>query len=240
MLLRVQPGVIDACELGESSLGAMASGMLRPNPSGVIGNWSPGIGDPTVTGWIAVIAYLATAVVCFRLARRIPKVSGSLGRERVLWTVIAGVFLALGINKQLDLQSAITEIGRILADRQGWYERRRAVQRQFVAGVALLAVVAMAGAIALARGSSRAARLAILGTGLVLAFVVVRAASAHRFDHFIGSEWFGIKNNAILELGGIAVVFAAAQLRLRVTGRRARVSRARSRVEPARSKGRNV
>jgi hypothetical protein len=58
-----------------------------------------------------------------------------------------------------------------------------------------------------------------------MGFVVIRAASSHRIDHFIGSEVFGIRNNAILELGGIAIVLVAAQARLRVTGQRARVER---------------
>lgn len=203
--------------------------MFRPDASGWIGNWSPGIGDPTATGWLTVVAYLGTAVSCGLLARRIPKVAGSLSRERWLWTSLALVFLALGINKQLDLQTALTEIGRIFAAKQGWYEQRRVVQRQFVFLVGLLALGGMAGAIWLTRGTSRPARLAILGTGLVLAFVVIRAASAHRVDHFIGSELFGIKNNAILELGGISIVLIASQARFRVTGRRPEVSRASKR-----------
>ncbi|HEY8942673.1 MAG TPA: hypothetical protein VIM73_00370, partial [Polyangiaceae bacterium] len=98
--------------------------MTRPDPSGLIGNWSPGIGDPTVTGWVTVVAYLATAVSCTLLALRIPRVAGPLNRERLLWGLLAAAFFALGLNKQLDLQSAVTEIGRIVAAKQGWYEQR--------------------------------------------------------------------------------------------------------------------
>jgi hypothetical protein len=40
------------------------------------------------------------------------------------WATISILFLGLGINKQLDLQSALTEAGRILAIEQGWYGPR--------------------------------------------------------------------------------------------------------------------
>lgn len=49
------------------------------------------------------------------------------GREQKLWLLIALMFIFLGINKQLDLQSALTEAGRILAIKQGWYAARRIV-----------------------------------------------------------------------------------------------------------------
>jgi hypothetical protein len=43
---------------------------------------------------------------------------------------------ALGINKQLDLQTALTELGRVLALSQGWYEQRQVVQFWFIAALA--------------------------------------------------------------------------------------------------------
>jgi hypothetical protein len=36
---------------------------------GWIGSWSPGIGDPTVAGWITVFAYFAASLLCWRVYR---------------------------------------------------------------------------------------------------------------------------------------------------------------------------
>ena len=38
---------------------------------GWIGRWSPGIGDPTAAGWLATLAYFATAWCCRAAALRI-------------------------------------------------------------------------------------------------------------------------------------------------------------------------
>jgi hypothetical protein len=48
---------------------------------------------------------------------------------------------ALGVNKQLDLQSALTELGRILATDGGWYDSRHRVQRVFILAVGSAAVL---------------------------------------------------------------------------------------------------
>ena len=55
-----------------------------------------------------------------------------------LWNALAVGLLLLGINKQLDLQTALTELGKILAARQGWYEHRQRVQIDFIIGVVLV------------------------------------------------------------------------------------------------------
>ena len=64
-------------------------------------NWKPGIGDPTIGGWITVVLYLLAMISCWMTAR-----SGI--KEQRIWTAISILFLGLGINKQLDLQSALT------------------------------------------------------------------------------------------------------------------------------------
>ena len=84
-------------------------------------NWSPKIGDPTVGGWLTVILYLLASVSCWRAAC---KVGTRDIQERRGWQFISVLFLALGVNKQLDLQSALTEAGRVVANVQGWYAQR--------------------------------------------------------------------------------------------------------------------
>ena len=180
---------------------------------GWIGRWSPGIGDPTPIGWITVILYALCAWQCYRLATRH---GGLVGKsESTLWWILALALVALGINKQLDLQTALTEFGRIVAHQDGWYERRRAVQVVFIYGVAALAGCAALAMAYLAREAPLATMAAIAGSVCLLAFIAIRAASFHHFDQFFGSEYFGLRTNWILEIGGICIILFSARRRWR-------------------------
>lgn len=190
-----------------------ANGLASPLGDGWIGHWSPGIGDPTLAGWLTVIFYALGVWQCYRLAanhsHRLPP------QEVKLWWILTLGLLALGINKQLDLQSALTEIGRFVAIEQGWFERRHEVQRQFVYGVAAFAgFTAIAGAY-FSRKAPPATICAVVGGVLLLAFVVMRAASFHHFDDFIDGEFWGLKMNWIMEIGSIWIIIGSALWRLR-------------------------
>ena len=111
---------------------------LQDRP-GWIGTWSPAIGDPSVIGWLTVVVYLIAAALCFRVCRAIGNVENAK-KERRAWALMTAAFGALAVNKQLDLQTALTESARILAKWQGWYGERRAVQVLFLAVVALGAI----------------------------------------------------------------------------------------------------
>ena len=137
-------------------------------------DWSPGIGDPTIIGWLTVILYLTTSFLCWRVTRRLGGGGGSSDREINIWRSLFALFLALGINKQLDLQSALTEAGRVLAHIQGWYDRRRIVQIGFVVLVAILCLAGTIVLISWMRQAKGATWLALLGTILVLGFVIIR------------------------------------------------------------------
>lgn len=181
-------------------------------------SWRPGIGDPTFVGWLTVVCYLLAAGSSYAVGQRL---TGSTlaadRRELLVWRALAVLFLLLGINKQLDLQSAFTEIGRYLAHRQGWYETRHVVQLALVSGVAIVSALALLVGMILLRGVSWPTWVALLGTGLVLGFVVIRAASFHQVDVFISTRLLGFRWNAILEIGGLIVAMIGAWLRMRAT-----------------------
>lgn len=172
--------------------------------------WRPGLGDPTVAGWLTVAAYALAAVLawgaCLRTRRLVDLPRGS----REIWAAVAVLMLMLCLNKQLDLQSLLTDIGRVIARREGWYANRHAAQVHFIE-----AIVIGAGLAALALGLLfRRFWTAnpLLGVGLVLlvTFVAVRAISFHRVDIFIGTTVAGVRMNWLFELGGIALVAASA------------------------------
>src|SRR5688500_4566551 len=114
------------CPLGPCY--SMARAFRPPGEGGWIGGWSPGIGDPTVGGWATVALYAIAAVVCFRVGRRHRRLPRP---ELFLYRLLALGLVALGLNKQLDLQTAFTELGRMAAVEYGWYADRRRIQKAF-------------------------------------------------------------------------------------------------------------
>lgn len=182
-----------------------------------LGDWSPTIGDPTAIGWATVVAYVAGAAACVAAWRR--ERSGDAPDPAVARTwLLLGILLgALGLNKQLDLQSALTAIGRSLAVRQGWYEHRRAVQLVFICVVLAIGALLARGAMRAALGSLRPMRGALVGFTLLVLFVGVRASSFHHVDVLIGRSVGGVTLNGALELGGIATILVSA-LRYRPVG----------------------
>lgn len=192
--------------------------------------WRPGIGDPTVYGWLTVFAYFATVVL---LAANV-RLAGRLGLGRQFWIAVMVFMLALGLNKQLDLQTWFTQVGRDLALAQGWYDGRRAVQAAFIAGLVVGGVVL----VRLMRGWIGSAwelyRLCALGVAVTLVFIIVRASTFHYVDRMLGLDFAGLRVNVVLELGSIALVAAGAwQWRGRMLRREAGLVRARRGSRPS-------
>jgi hypothetical protein len=186
---------------------------------GWIGWWKPGIGDPTPVGWITVALYFTAAilagVILYSRRQELRKA------ERRLWQALAFGLVGLGLNKQLDLQSALTELGRLMAYDEGWYEYRHKVQRAFILCVGLAAIGMGALLLAVMRRSPAATRVAVLGACALLAFVLIRASSFHHVDLFIRASFWGIRGNWLIEVGGLLVIIAGSLWRLFVPSRNA-------------------
>jgi len=173
--------------------------------------WRPTIGDPSFMGWFTVAAYAVGAALAAMAGWRPVDDEGELqGRRNWLWLAVAALMACLCVNKQLDLQSLFTDIGRVVARHQGWYDQRRDFQRWFV-----LAVLAGAGVFAgffLWRCREFWLRHKLLTAGLLflLTFIVVRAISFHHFDVILRTRVFGVRMNWAFELTGICLVSLAA------------------------------
>lgn len=166
----------------------------------IFSSWSPTIGDPTFTGWFTVVAYLAVCLLTTLVLRR------QSGRQRVFWMGLSIILLFLAINKQLDLQSALTAAGRCLAKAQGWYAERHYVQIIFILAIIGMSAVFATWLIWTLRRDITYIWLALIGFVSLLAFIAVRAAGFHHFDQFIGFDIRGVRINGILELGGILMI----------------------------------
>lgn len=172
-----------------------------------------GIGDPTFLGWFTVVAYLVAAGLAVANAWR-----ASAGPNRTLarlWWTLAVLLLLLAVNKQLDVQSYFTEVGRAVAREQGWYDTRSTVQFFFVVGVALASLAAIGLITWALRDVLRQQWLTLVGIVAIVGFVLIRASSFHYVDRLIGLELAGLRINWIIELGAIGVVCASAVIQLR-------------------------
>lgn len=189
------------------------------------GRWHLGIGDPTAVGWVTVAAYFATAILAFRayaaanrsaneLLPAEPEQARAQRQLASLWQLVLFVMLLLGINKQLDLQTLFTELMRDLFRGLDLYEQRRTYQLAFIVAIGCGGTVALAGLTYRFWGVLRRALGAVIGLGVVVTFVVVRAASFHHVDLLLRSGPLPL--NVVLELGGIGVLAYSA---LRATQR---------------------
>ena len=173
--------------------------------------WQWGPGDPTFMGYATTTLYLISAWLCWRRANRMRNAQTSAQqRVHLFWKLLAFGLVLLAINKQADLQSAITYFGRGIAKSQGWYAERRVVQAYFVVFVACVSAVLSCGLLWFIRSAWRQCWLAVLGISLQLAFIAVRAASFHHFDDLLGSRIGGAKMNWILECSGLLCIAVAA------------------------------
>lgn len=174
--------------------------MIDELQSCLFGSWSPTIGDPSIMGWITVFSYIAASILCATvLVRR-------SSNQYAFWIVLT-VFLALlAVNKQLDLQSALTAIGRCTAKSQGWYDQRQIVQVIFIVVLGVVSLISTSFfAWSLRKGLSQIWP-AFLGFSFLVTFVVMRAAGFHGFDRFIDFELGGVRMNWLFELTGIVMI----------------------------------
>lgn len=163
--------------------------------------WTPRIGDPDATGWLTVAAYLVCAALAFAVWRRQPA-----GTSRGFWAAIAALMLFLSVNKQLDLQTALTQTGRCLSHAQGWYDQRRAVQIAFLAALLAGIVLAVRRGRRALRGNLGGNRLALWGVTILGGFVMLRAVGFHGVDRLIALRHTGVSANYLLENAGLLLI----------------------------------
>jgi hypothetical protein len=184
---------------------------------GWIGSWSPGIGDPSLGGWVTVALYVLAAWACHRVLQSERRRRLNLSsNERIIWRLLMVAMIALGINKQLDLQSALTEFARLQAFEHGWYANRRQFQYAFIASVPILGLTVLAALTVLAWNSPAPTLWTCGGAAGLLVFVAIRATSFHHVDELLSSNFVGLRINWIVEMGALVVISLGARRRISV------------------------
>lgn len=169
--------------------------------------WRPVTGDDTYLGWVTVWLYFAAAAfsaLVFLFNRSI--FLHHRWRQAVLWGLLVVLMVALGVNKQLDIQTLFTEIARYFSREQGWYDQRRFYQLLFIGAMVGFSLALSLLLLYIYRRVFFTNALVIVGLCFLLCFVAVRAASFHGFDDVINQTFIGYRVNAVLEMPGIILV----------------------------------
>lgn len=164
--------------------------------------WHAGIGDPTVFGWLTVLAYILAIYFCAKKAKSFEQLDHDSG----FWYGLTLFLILLGINKQLDLQTWFTQTIKDNALAHGWYVHRRPVQIIFLMMLGLGFFIVLISLQLFLTNSWRRYRLAWLGITLLCTFILMRASSFHHFDVFIDHKILGLTVNEMLENGAILLI----------------------------------
>jgi len=182
------------------------------------GQWRPGIGDPTVLGWVTTVAYFVAAGLCGRyalLARKAAKRDSDVHRpsSSFFWWVLVIFMVLMGFNKQLDLQVLVLQIARQMSREQGWFAERDVVRKWIIVGFAFIGLILVAWLGWVCRRVWRKYILAMVGIALLIFFVLVRA-SGNRLMIF-GFRPGRFPMYDVLEVSGIVCVGVSALIELR-------------------------
>ncbi len=184
-----------------------------------IGAWKPGIGDPSFMGWFTVFSYYLIASLC--LLKMISRALLPGKKAWLFWAFMCLTMIVLGIIKQYNMLSAVTEMWRLIARHGGWMEQRWIFQ---VGAMILFFVISVIFSTFLYRRSlqffSVQEKIAAFGLVYLVLFVGLRAISLHQFGTVLGWEIWGVRINWIAELFGIYwICFAIFRPRPRIEKR---------------------
>lgn len=166
------------------------------------GRWHLGIGDPTVWGWLTVLAYLLAMARCFVKAKQ----DHLAGSPYQFWLYLGIFLLLLSINKQLDLQTWFSQVLRDLSLAHGWYEQRRILQFAFIVSIASVMLVLFVTLRIYLWNLWRSYKLVWSGLILLCVFILIRAASFHHIDILIRHTLLGLELNVLLENLALALI----------------------------------
>jgi hypothetical protein len=170
--------------------------------------WTPGIGDPTPTGWLTVAVYYLIALLCVAHVHAHRRIGSD--RHVFAWIILAGTVVLLGLIKQFDLLSAVTAFFRHQAQRTGLYSDRHAWSGLTMLGVAAINLGGLTWGVYRIPFETRAQRGIALVTGTLILFILARSASIHAIDQALRATVGNMRLNALIELSLLIAIAALA------------------------------
>jgi len=166
------------------------------------------LGDPDPLGIATTVGYLLAALGGAYAALRGWRIERR--NQALFWLAMALLYLALGINKQADLQIAFTDSLRTIARADGWYQQRREYQLQASLSVFVAVIITLLVMATLIRRWPRSCALALVAGGLQLGYICMRLISFHYMDAWFQTKIGDFMVWKYMELGGTLLCLAAA------------------------------
>jgi hypothetical protein len=181
--------------------------------SEIVNAWLARSGDVCLSSLINTILYaisVAAAAYRWKMLQRFKKPAA----EQCFWLLVIFILSIFGINKQLDFQVLLVEIGRPIAMKFGWYESRRIVQAVFafvLTGIAGLFAVMM---LFLVRRHLRNNILALLGLLILCFYGIMEAMSQSHVGCSLDLyERWSFRLTDVIEMTGILLILASTLIR---------------------------
>ncbi|MCF7976249.1 MAG: hypothetical protein K9N55_20695 [Phycisphaerae bacterium] len=166
------------------------------------GYWSTNRGDPTVIGWSITVFYAVAALAClyctgFCDSRRSVPISLVYAW---FWWMMLGLVVMMGINKQLDVQLLLADIGRAFTKHLGWYGQRKPVQIRVLAFGACVCLACLLEVGHKLKRAPKSTWLALFGILLLGVNVLIHLVSLHLIEGVLAYSLAGLSVGNGLEI----------------------------------------
>lgn len=183
--------------------------MVQPDAlSEIVRAWLARSGDDYFSSLINTVLYAVSILAAAYHWKMLQRKKEPFA-EQVFWLLVILILFVFGINKQLDLQVLLVEIGRPIAVKSGWYESRRIVQALFafvMTGIAGLFAVMM---VFLVRRHWHDNVLALFGLLILSIYGIIETMSQSHVGFSLDSyEKWGFRFTDMIEMAGILLILA--------------------------------
>lgn len=176
--------------------------------SEIISTWLARSGDAYLSSVINTVLYAVTILAAAYHWKMLQRIKAPF-TEQVFWLLVILILFVFGINKQLDLQVLLVEIGRPIAVMSGWYESRRIVQALFAFVMTGIAGICAAIMVFLVRRHWRDNILALLGLLILLIYDIIETMSQSHVGCSLDSyEKWSCRLPDMIEMAGILLILA--------------------------------
>lgn len=174
--------------------------------SEIIRAWISRSGDAYLSSLINTILYAVSIPAAAYRWKMLQRIKAPF-TEQVFWLLVILILFVFGINKQLDLQVLLVEIGRPIAVKSGWYESRRLVQTLFAFVMTGIAGLCAAIMLFLVRRHWRDNVPVLLGLLILFIYGIMETMSQSHVGCSLDSyEKWGFRLPDMIEMAGILLI----------------------------------
>lgn len=176
------------------------------------GYWRTNRGDKTFIGWGITGLYALIVVICLYCTGVLDK-RGTVAISQIyawFWWIMASLLLLMGINKQLDLQMLLADIGRSYTQLAGWYGQRKPFQIRVLAFGACIGLWCLLEIWHRLKRGPKSTWFAMIGVLIIGLNTLVHLISLHWTEHLLRLSLSSLHVEEALEIASLVWIGLAA------------------------------